>query len=311
MIAFGLGLSIFIGVSLGLLGGGGSILTLPVLLYLFDLAPKSAIATSLLVVGTTSLVALIPHARAHHVQWQTGLMFGAAGMLGAYVGGLSGAYISSDLLVAAFIAMMVATGLAMWRKPKKLEVSSTGHAPRAVRKIVLDGLVVGIVTGLVGAGGGFLVVPALVLLGGLSMPAAIGTSLMVIAMKSFAGFAGYVSHVEIDLGLACMVTAAAVCGSVVGARFARSVHPDHLRRGFAVFVLTMAAYMSFRELPSLFDHFSFATWSVALICLVTIALIIGIRWLAHGDHPRIARLEISNRQNGIRHNRDLLGEELT
>lgn len=308
-MALGLGLSVFIGVSLGLLGGGGSILTLPVLLYVFDLAPKSAIATSLLVVGSTSLVALIPHARAQHVRWKVGLVFGAAGMIGAYLGGLSGAYISDDLLITAFIAMMIATGLAMWRKPNTPDQSSAAHTPRSIQKITLDGLAVGLVTGLVGAGGGFLVVPALVLLGGLSMPTAIGTSLMVIAMKSFAGFAGYVSHAEIDPGLAGMVTAAAVCGSVVGARFVRSVNPAHLRRGFAVFVMVMAAYMSARELPALLDYLVIDLRYVVLAVCASVPFLVLLFILGSTSRRRARRVELIEPQPVTLHGRKILREE--
>ena len=118
-----------------------------------------------------------------------------------------------------------------------------------MRRVLIDGVVVGLVTGIVGAGGGFLVVPALTLLGGLSMPVAVGTSLLVIAMKSTAGLAGYLSSVQLDWGTAAMVTLAAIAGSLVGGRLAGQVQPEHLRRGFGWFVLVMAAFILVQEIP--------------------------------------------------------------
>jgi uncharacterized membrane protein YfcA len=118
-----------------------------------------------------------------------------------------------------------------------------------IGKVIAEGIVVGLVTGLVGAGGGFLVVPALALLGGLSMPIAVATSLVVIAMKSFAGFAGYLSGVPIDWALAAAVTAAAVLGSLAGARLAGRVREDVLRRAFGWFVLAMGTVVLVQQLP--------------------------------------------------------------
>jgi uncharacterized membrane protein YfcA len=243
MYAVALALSVLIGVALGLLGGGGSILTTPILLYALHLPAKEAIATSLVVVGTTSAAAVVSHARAGNVEWRTGLVFGAAGMVGAYLGGLVAGHIPDKVLLLLFAAMMLATAVAMFRGRKD------GGAPRtqALWKVVLDGLVVGVVTGLVGAGGGFLVVPALTLLGGLPMRQAVGTSLLVITLKSFAGYAGHAAHVDIDFGLAGMVSGAAVVGSLLGGRLAQRVAPELLRKGFASFVLVMAAFVIYQQ----------------------------------------------------------------
>ena len=241
-------LAVLGGVSLGLLGGGGSILTVPLLVYVAGLPTKEAIATSLLVVGVTSAAAGISHARAGRVQWRTGLLFGAAGMVGAYAGGRLAGYLPGGLLLAAFALMMVATAVAMLRGRRGGRERGAHDAVPAGR-VLLDGVAVGLVTGVVGAGGGFLVVPALTLLGGLSMPVAVGTSLLVIAMKSGAGLAGYLSSVELDWGLAAMVTAAAVAGSLVGGRLTSRVSPDRLRKGFGWFVLVMAAFILVQEIP--------------------------------------------------------------
>ena len=192
MIALTVGLAVFVGIALGLLGGGGSILTVPLLAYVAGMDAKQAIATSLLVVGVTSAVGAISHARAGRVQWRTGLIFGGAGMAGAYLGGILARFIPGTVLLIGFALMMIATAIAMLRGRKTVAAGDTTHR-MPVPKIVAEGLVVGLVTGLVGAGGGFLVVPALALLGGLPMPIAVGTSLIVIAMKSFAGLGGYLS----------------------------------------------------------------------------------------------------------------------
>lgn len=246
MIALTIALAVLVGVSLGLLGGGGSILTVPLLAYVAGLDAKQAIATSLLVVGVTSAVGAISHARAGHVQWRTGLVFGAAGMAGAYGGGMVARFIPGSVLLIGFAVIMIATAVAMLRGRK--DVGSSGaDRPLPVVKIVLEGLVVGWVTGLVGAGGGFLVVPALALLGGLPMPIAVGTSLIVIAMKSFAGLAGYLSSVQIDWALAGAVTAAALVGGLVGARLTDRLNPDALRKGFGWFVLAMASVILAQE----------------------------------------------------------------
>lgn len=240
MMVLALVMSLLIGISLGLLGGGGSILTTPILIYALGIDTKEAIATSLVVVGVTSAAAVVQHARAGNVAWRTGLMFGAAGMVGAFLGGYVAAWVPANVLLLLFAGMMLATAVAMFRGRK--EQVADGHAHPSW-KILAEGVVVGVVTGLVGAGGGFLVVPALALLGGLPMPKAVGTSLLVIALKSVAGYAGHAAHVAVDLELAALVSAAAVVGSFAGSRMATVVPPDALRRGFAGFVLVMACFV--------------------------------------------------------------------
>ncbi|MEU7935398.1 sulfite exporter TauE/SafE family protein [Micromonospora echinofusca] len=248
-LALTVGLAVLIGVSLGLLGGGGSILAVPLLVYVADLPAKEAIATSLLVVGATSAVGVIPHARAHRVRWRTGLIFGLAGMTGAYAGGRLAEFIPAGFLLTGFAVMMLATAVAMIRGRRAAEGKPVPHELPVLR-VILDGIVVGLVTGLVGAGGGFLVVPALALLGGLPMPVAVGTSLVVIAMKSFAGLAGYLSSVSINWGLAAAVTAAAIVGSFLGARLAGKIPADVLRKSFGWFVVVMGVFVLTQQLPA-------------------------------------------------------------
>jgi uncharacterized membrane protein YfcA len=212
-----LAFSSLIGVALGLLGGGGSILTVPILVYGLGLEPKPAIATSLLVVGVTSSAALYRYARLRLVDFRTGLLFGSAAMVGAFAGGQLASFLSGSLLLVGFAIMMFATAIAMLRGCKdELPGAERSVATLSIARVLGVGVIVGALTGLVGAGGGFMIVPALVLLGGMSMRTAIATSLLVIAMKSFAGFAGYIGHVPIDWKIAALVAAAAVVGSISG-----------------------------------------------------------------------------------------------
>lgn len=264
-------LAVGVGISLGLLGGGGSILAVPLLVYVADLPTKEAIATSLLVVAATSLVGVVPHARAGHVRWRTGALFGAAGMAGAYAGGRVSEYVPEVVLLVAFAVMMLLTAGAMLRG--RGDVGSTsGHHEVPIPHVLLEGVVVGLVTGLVGAGGGFLVVPALALLGGLPMSAAVGTSLLVIAMKSFAGLAGYLAAVDIDWTFAAAVTTAAVVGSILGARLSGRIDEEVLRKAFGWFVVVMGVFVLVQQVPTSLLASPF-TWSVIAALLVAAVLL--------------------------------------
>lgn len=239
-------LAVFVGISLGLLGGGGSILMVPLLAYVGGFAPKVAIAMSLLVVGVTSAIAAIGHARAGRVRWRVAVIFGLVAMAGAYAGGRLARFIPDVVLLVAFAVIMVAAGVAMLRGRRGSAPDAEEH-PFPVFKIALLGVVVGLISGLVGAGGGFLLVPALALLGGLSMPLAVGTSLVIIAMQSFAGFAGHLVTEQIDWRIAGLITAAAIVGALIGGRLVGLVNPDTLRRLFGWFVLLMAALILAEE----------------------------------------------------------------
>ncbi|HEU4732953.1 MAG TPA: sulfite exporter TauE/SafE family protein [Kofleriaceae bacterium] len=247
MLAVGLVLSLAIGLSLGLLGGGGSILTVPVLHYALGLGVHEAIAASLLVVGVTSGIALVSHARAGRVRWRTGLVFGAASMATAFAGGRLGALLPGGVLIAAFALVMVSAGIAMLvRSPAAQAVATVDHA--RLGRIVATGLGVGLVTGVLGAGGGFVIVPALTLLGGLAVREAVGTSLLVIAMNSFAGLAGGALSTPIHGRIVAAVTALAIAGSLLGSRLGRRLPAHHLQRAFGGFILVIAAIMLVREL---------------------------------------------------------------
>lgn len=258
-VVLALFLAVLVGVSLGLMGGGGSILTVPILTYVLGMEPREAIAASLFVVGVTSAVSVVSHARAGRVRWRTGLIFGAAGMVGAFLGGLAGGHIPGAVLMVLFAMMMIATATAMIRGRKKAATDAAPTAAPQLWRVLLDGVLVGVATGLVGAGGGFLIVPALHLLGGLPMAIAVGTSLLVIAMKSFTGLAGYLLSVRVDWPIVLGFTAAAIAGSFVGAALAGRVPEKALRRGFGIFVLVVGAFVLVQEVPALIAGFTAAS----------------------------------------------------
>ena len=302
-------LSLFIGAAVGLLGGGGSILTTPLLVYVLDFDAKQAITASLFVVAITSLFGLISHARAGRVQWRTGLIFGAAGMVGAFIGGQIGSKLPGALLLGAFSVMMGVTAVAMIRGRKQVK-SSHAHKGLPLFRIILDGAIVGFVTGLVGAGGGFLVVPALALLGGLPMPIAVATSLLVVAMKSFAGFAGYAltfgggslvslnPETEINWGATLIVTGGAVLGALVGSRLVGKIHPDLLRKAFGWFVLAMAVFILSQQIgASVIEFAGQGTLNLVEVIIAIVAVVALFTWiirrpakvpLADYDEPEIA-----------------------
>lgn len=242
-MALGLSLSLLIGVALGLFGGGGSILAVPILTYVLGVTPKAAIASSLLIVGVTSAAALVTHLRAGLVEKRTGLLFGVSAMSGAYLGGSLARFVPDALLLSAFGGMMLVTALAMLRGKPPTASPGPGSERGPVSSILLHGLGVGVVAGLIGAGGGFLIVPALVLLGGLPMKRAVATSLLVITMQSFAGFLGHLGHADIPFRVVLPVTLLATLGSILGGALVERVRPEALRRGFAWLVMGIALFV--------------------------------------------------------------------
>ncbi|MCC7537011.1 MAG: sulfite exporter TauE/SafE family protein [Deltaproteobacteria bacterium] len=246
MLAFGL-----VGLTMGMLGGGGSVLAVPILVFLLGLDPHQAVSTSLVIVALTSAIAVVPHARAGRVQWRTGLVFGAAGMVGSFGAGLVSRWIPGEVLLVGLALMMGVIAIAMLRgKAQTADCPEPAPSPK-VTSLLMRGLVVGAATGLVGAGGGFVVVPAFVLMCGMPMAEAVGTSLFVIAMQSTAGFVGHASHVEIPWGLVAQVAGLAVGGSFVGALFASRVPQSALRKAFGVLVLGMAAALIVQRIASM------------------------------------------------------------
>jgi len=250
------GLAIVIGILLGLLGGGGSILTVPVLVYAADIPAKSAIIMSLIIVACTSLIATYNHARQKHVCWKTGAIFGSAGMVGAFLGGRLSAYIPSALLLVLLGIVMLIASLSMIFREKSPRLTinypclkNTSFCPMElpILAILLDGFFLGIITGLVGVGGGFLLVPALTHLAALPIHAAIGTSLFIIALQSSAGLAGHASHLNIDFELTALITSLAIVGSFIGSKIAPYISANLLKRSFGYFVLLIGSGLLMKE----------------------------------------------------------------
>jgi uncharacterized membrane protein YfcA len=247
LVAVTVALAVLMGVVMGTLGGGGSILTVPLLVYVAGLDPRAAIAASLVVVGAASAVALIPHARAGHVRWRAGALFAVTGVLGAYGGGRLAQHLPSELLLAGFAVVMLVAAVGMLRdRPPP----AACRGPRCAAKTLALGASVGLVTGLVGAGGGFMIVPALILVVGLPVATAIGTSLLIITVNSAAGVAGHVHGVTLDWGLTAAVAVAAVAGSLIGGALAQRLDSAMLRKGFGWLVLVMGTVVLGQQLAA-------------------------------------------------------------
>ena len=231
-------LSGLIGVSLGLLGGGGSILAVPVLVYVAGIEAKTSVAMSLAIVGATSLAASALHWRQGRLDLRTAALFGSAGTVGALLGAQLTPLVSSGMLLLLFALLMFVVAALMLRNQTTAD-EATPHTANLPRTL-LAGFGVGIVTGFLGVGGGFLIVPALVLFGGLSMHMAVGTSLLVIALNSAAGFIGHWQHSTLPLNATLAFTAAAISGTFIGAWLSRRISAQRLRHSFAVFVMVVA-----------------------------------------------------------------------
>jgi len=251
--------AIAVGLSLGVFGAGGSILTVPILVYLLGHADRAAIAESLAIVGGIALFGAIPYARAKLLDWRTGLLFGLPGMAGAYAGAALAAYVAGAVQLLVFAAVMLFASIRMWKNSapasaKRPPGDRAEHQPRAAARVIIDGLAVGVLTGFVGVGGGFLIVPALVLLAGLPMRRAIATSLFIIAIKSAAGFWKYTDILEsgaIDWTTIAVFIAFGAAGTFAGKAIATRIDQRALKRGFAVFLAIMAAVMLAKETASL------------------------------------------------------------
>lgn len=234
--------ALIIGLSLGLFGSGGSILTVPVLLYLIGMPAELAIASSLLIVAGISLFGSVHNGMKRLISWRHVAWFGLPGMLGTYGGAWAGTLIDSRWQLLVFALLMIVAAIFMWRSNLKDLTTLAGfHKP----KVIADGLLVGIVTGFVGVGGGFLIVPALVLMGGLPIAVSVATSLLIIAMKSFVGFAKYYlvfssQGLQFDWSVIGLMILAGIAGSYVGGWIGRRLAKEKLQRGFAVFLTLMA-----------------------------------------------------------------------
>jgi uncharacterized membrane protein YfcA len=248
-----------IGVSLGLIGGGGSIITIPVLVYLFHIEPTLATAYSLFIVGSTSLVGGIRSAISKTVDVKSAILFAVPSTLGVFltrhfflpripdmIFEVNGFSLHKDTALMLFFSLiMVVASVQMIRNKPTIEHP---HSRHIIVMLVLQGLAVGVITGIIGAGGGFLIIPALVLLAGLPMKKAIGTSLIIIAINSLIGFLGDMSLLkEIDYTLMFLVSLVAVSGVFLGTYLSRFIAAKNLKSGFGWFALAMAMFIVIRE----------------------------------------------------------------
>ncbi|MCZ2839132.1 sulfite exporter TauE/SafE family protein [Modestobacter sp. VKM Ac-2985] len=240
-----IGLGLVIGALIGLLGGGGSVLAVPGLVYAVGQPLQQAVATSLLVVGVTALVALAPRLRAGQIAWRIGALFGAAGAATAFAGAAVNRLLPDDVVLALFAALMAAAGVRMLQNRPDTgsacsTVGGTVNWRRCLPRTLAGGLAVGFLTGLLGVGGGFLVIPVLVIALGLPMTTAIGTSLLIVAVNSAAGFAAHAGEVDLDLPVTLTFTAVAVAATLLTARLGSRLDTARLRRWFAGLVLLFA-----------------------------------------------------------------------
>jgi uncharacterized membrane protein YfcA len=253
--------SIFIGIALGLIGGGGSILTVPVLVYLFSVDAVAATAYSLFIVGLTSAVGSVSYFKSGFVNIKTAIIFGIPSIIAVFI---TRAYLvptipkevfsidsfvvtKSILMMLLFAILMIAASFSMIKKDKKITGENEGKQKFNYPIIFLEGAVVGILTGLVGAGGGFLIIPALVILSKLPMKEAVGTSLVIIAGKSLIGFFGEGNETIIDWTLLIKVSAFAIVGIFIGTLLSRKIDGSKLKPAFGWFVLVMGIYIIIKE----------------------------------------------------------------
>lgn len=255
---FGYVAAVFVGVVLGLLGGGGSILAIPILVYMFRIEPVLASAYSLFIVGVTSLFGAIPKYREQLVSVRTGLVFGIPSIAAIFftrnvvvpaipdmVWQTSSFTLTKRLLIlGVFAVLMLFASIPMIRG--KREVTSENRKFRTFL-VMVEGTLIGFLTGFVGAGGGFLIIPALVFLTGLQFKAAVGTSLFIIATNSLVGFLGDVLHTPINWALLLSLTAVAVVGIIIGHRYSRKVSQIRLRMAFGWLTLVTGLFILFKE----------------------------------------------------------------
>ena len=268
-LALAVGLGLLIGLALGALGGGGSILTVPALVYLLGEPPHAAATASLIIVGVTALSGTLTHARAGTVQWKQGFTFGVLGILGSYAGSRLSAAADPQLLLFGFAVLMLLAAAAMLRRFGRDGADAPGHGedsgdgpgatvvtgPRLqagrVGRVGLTASAVGLLTGFFGVGGGFVVVPALVLVLGFEMGVAVGTSLLVVAVNAATALAARLGSVEVDWAVVLPFTVAAIAGAGGGGRLAGRARPQTLARAFAYLLVVLAGYVAARSLPHL------------------------------------------------------------
>ena len=261
MDIFGYIAALVIGLSLGLIGGGGSILTVPVLVYLFAVEPVIATAYSLFIVGSTSLVGALPKYREGLVDLRTAIIFGIPSIAAVFITrkflvplipdevmSIGDFMLTKNLLLMLLFAVLMVFASVSMIRPSKPAPPSDGKQKFNYPLIMAEGLIVGVLTGLVGAGGGFLIIPALVLLSKLPMKQAVGTSLLIIAAKSLIGFTGDLFNLRMDWSFLFIITAISIAGIFLGNLLSRKIDGEKLKKGFGWFVLVMGVYIIIKEL---------------------------------------------------------------
>lgn len=248
MIGLALLLGFVIGGLLGLLGGGGSILTVPALVYVIGQTPQMAVTTSLAIVGANSAMGMMFHQAQGTLNWRVALLFGGVGMGVSYLFAGVSKHVSPVLLMVAFAALMVVIGVSLLRQPRQEAQSSK---PIVLWKVLGGGAGVGALTGILGVGGGFLIVPSLVMLVGMPMREAVGTSLVIIAMNSAAGFLGHLDGATLDAQLIALFVGAGLGGTFVGAKLAKRLPAARLRQAFAWFVMILGVLLLLDNAPKL------------------------------------------------------------
>lgn len=275
-------LGLAIGIILGALGGGGAILTVPILVYLLGQSPQAATAGSLIIVGLSAIVGMLPHHRAGRLRLEEGIIFGVLGVAGSVVGAALSSAVAPHVLMSAFAVLMVAVAVLMTRKRRQNQAqqrqadaagsasgTDTGDARDTQRtppiqlrpfrvdaagatRVAVAATGVGLLTGFFGVGGGFAVVPALVLVLGFSMPTAVGTSLLVIAINSATAFIARLgSGVELDWTLILTFSVFGAIGSLLGGKVAQKADPDKLNLAFTVLLVVVATYVGIQNIPQL------------------------------------------------------------
>ena len=260
-VIIGFAAAILIGVSLGLIGGGGSILTVPVLVYILGIDPVLATAYSLFVVGSTSLVGAGTYMKKGLVNYKTALVFAVPSFIAVFLTrkflvpalpnplfSFGEAIITKNIGIMVFFAMIMLAASYSMIRGKKGESEEEKDVKFNLPMIALEGSVVGVITGIVGAGGGFLIIPALVLLAKLPMKMAVGTSLLIIAAKSLIGFLGDLSSQTIDWQLLLVFTGLSIVGIFIGSALSKKINEKVLKTGFGWFVLLMGIYIITKEL---------------------------------------------------------------
>ena len=253
MTLLGAGLALLVGFVLGLLGGGGSVLTVPILIYALHVPVKPAIATSLCVVGLVAFIGFLSHLRQGTVATKVALIFGPSAVVAAYAGARIAKHIPPDVQLVLFALVGLAGSVMMFKGTMRRSVAEppadyefSGNR-RTVALLAIEGVGVGLLTGLIGVGGGFLIVPALVFVAKLPMRLAIGTSLLVITMNALSGFAGYAGIVPIDWHLVGWFTVVAGIGSVIGTLLSRRLPQQRLKQVFGVLLIGVSLYVLYRR----------------------------------------------------------------